>query len=346
MNGSILNRYVMGPGVDEPLTWYSGAGTSSRAWYAADNAGSVIATADQSGNSTATYDYGPYGEPITSAGVPAWGGSRYRYTGQIEVPGAETYYYKARVYDPSMGRFYQTDPTGTTSELNMYAYGGHDPINMIDPSGQDDETPDESCVGDNYCANFEAAAYPPNNAPDCGPGTGFDCWVRVDPPQAVSPGIVATISYILFRSICGVGGNSGSNVKAAYRGMVNCRSILPNGQSVGQVVRSIVSNIQIQAALGQSQFGVFIAAALPNGPEDFKNNFGPDKTGYLGAAGNFVFGAVAAGVGYSQATAELGAGFYATAIKSQPNFSNPYFEDADAAKFVPAGYATGGCMRY
>jgi len=44
--GTILNRYVMGPGMDEPLTWYSGAGTSSRAWYAADQQGSVIQTAD------------------------------------------------------------------------------------------------------------------------------------------------------------------------------------------------------------------------------------------------------------------------------------------------------------
>ncbi len=54
VNGCILNRYVMGPGTDdEPLTWYSGAGTSSRAWYAADNAGSVIATAGRGWQSRA-----------------------------------------------------------------------------------------------------------------------------------------------------------------------------------------------------------------------------------------------------------------------------------------------------
>ncbi len=44
----------------------------------------MIGYADQSGNSGATYTYGPYGEPITSSGAPAWGGSRYRFTGQIE----------------------------------------------------------------------------------------------------------------------------------------------------------------------------------------------------------------------------------------------------------------------
>jgi RHS repeat-associated protein len=135
VSGSILNRYVTGPGTDEPLTWYSGSGTASRAWYAADNAGSVLATADQNANATATYDYGPYGEPITSAGAPAWGGSRYRYTGQIEIPGAQVYDYKSRVYDPGMGRFYQTDPAGYSSDVNIYSYVNDDPINFIDSTG-------------------------------------------------------------------------------------------------------------------------------------------------------------------------------------------------------------------
>ncbi len=165
VNGQILNRYVMGPGTDEPLTWYTGAGTSSRAWYAADNAGSVIATADQDANSTATYDYGPYGELITSNGASAWGGSRYRYTGQIEVPGAQTYYYKARAYDPSMGRFYQTDPVGLMSDFNLYAYGQQDPINKTDTNGTDDDLPpvdaNNNCNGAEYCENFSLALVTP-----------------------------------------------------------------------------------------------------------------------------------------------------------------------------------------
>jgi hypothetical protein len=98
----------------------------------------------------------------------------------------------------------------------------------------------------------------------------------------------------------------------------------------------------LEGAPPPPELGLFAAAGLPNGPEDFKNIFGHDSTGYLGAAGNFAYGAVASGVDVSQITAEFGAGAYATGIKRRPHFSNPSWEDSSAAKFLPAGYATNG----
>jgi RHS repeat-associated protein len=141
-SGTTTARYVPGPGTDEPVTVYSGASLSYPNWYAADQEGSIIATANSSGTQVASFAYGPYGEPLTSAGAPSWAGARYRYTGQIVIAGAQTYFYKARMYDPSTGRFFQTDPAGFGGGVNIYAYAMNDPINGWDPTGLDD------------CANF------------------------------------------------------------------------------------------------------------------------------------------------------------------------------------------------
>jgi RHS repeat-associated protein len=128
-SGNILRRYVPGPGQDEPAVWYEGAGTSGRRWLHADELGSIVAWSDGTGNPQATYGYGPYGEQA------GWSGSRYSYTGQLMIPEAHLYNYKARVYDPGLGRFLQPDPIGYASDINAYAYTASDPVSATDPSG-------------------------------------------------------------------------------------------------------------------------------------------------------------------------------------------------------------------
>ena len=129
-NGStLLRRYVHGVGTDVPLVWYEGtAASADRRYLHADNQGSIIAWSDATPSVT-TISYGAYGEP------QAWSGSRFSYTGQIMLQEISLYHYKARVYDPSTGRFLQTDPVGYGSDVDLYAYAAADPVNNLDPTG-------------------------------------------------------------------------------------------------------------------------------------------------------------------------------------------------------------------
>jgi len=46
------------------------------------------------------------------------------------------YYYRARYYDPEIGRFVSEDPLGFKAGVNFYTYVGNNPINANDPTGK------------------------------------------------------------------------------------------------------------------------------------------------------------------------------------------------------------------
>jgi RHS repeat-associated protein len=60
----------------------------------------------------------------------------FQYTGR-ENDGNGLYYYRARYYNPSIGRFISEDPIGFRGGINVYAYVENNPVSRIDPFGLD-----------------------------------------------------------------------------------------------------------------------------------------------------------------------------------------------------------------
>jgi RHS repeat-associated protein len=109
-------------------------------FYHHDVMGSTVAsTVPGLGGAAEAYVYSDFGAPA--------GGSylAYQFAGYRYDPETGLYYVKARYYNPTLGRFLQTDPIGTGGGNNLYAYVGNDPINLIDPTGLSaQETGDDS----------------------------------------------------------------------------------------------------------------------------------------------------------------------------------------------------------
>ncbi|HWZ45991.1 MAG TPA: RHS repeat-associated core domain-containing protein, partial [Candidatus Saccharimonadales bacterium] len=131
-SGAMLVRYAQGAGIDEPLAEARG-GTNG--FYEQDGLGSVTSLSGSSGAlaDTYTYTYNSFGVLTASSGSLT---NPFQYTGRDFDSETGLRYYRARYYDPAIGRFISEDPIGfDAGDENFYKYVGNDSPNEADPTG-------------------------------------------------------------------------------------------------------------------------------------------------------------------------------------------------------------------
>jgi RHS repeat-associated protein len=139
--GAVVARYSQTQNIDEPLAMLRSGSTS---YYHADGLGSVTSLSSSAGSIANTYTYDSFGKLKASTGSLV---NPFRYTARESDTETGLYYYRARYYDQSGGRFLTEDPIGFDEGVNFYAYTENTPTNWIDPLGL------YHCVGNANC-NF------------------------------------------------------------------------------------------------------------------------------------------------------------------------------------------------
>ncbi len=137
-NGVVTRTYTYGLQRISQAQVVSGSWTTS--FYVYDGGGSVRALTNSLGAVTDAYDYDAFGNLLNKTGSTP---NSYLYRGEFFDSDLGLYYLKARWINPLTGRFMSRDPLDGTAfiprTLHKYLYAGGDPVNYVDPSGEDGE---------------------------------------------------------------------------------------------------------------------------------------------------------------------------------------------------------------
>lgn len=121
--------YLHGPNIDEPLGMER---NGQNYYFHADGLGSIIAITDTNGLKVQSYSYDAFGNPTQTTSFR----NSYLFTGREYDPETGLYYYRARYYDPMVGRFVSKDPISFAGgDANLYGYVQNNPVNWTDPWG-------------------------------------------------------------------------------------------------------------------------------------------------------------------------------------------------------------------
>jgi RHS repeat-associated protein len=124
-------RYLHGAGVDQVLAQEIAGNV---VWLLTDHLGTVRDLVNNSGAVVNHLVYDSYGQVISESNPAV--DTRYLFTGREFDSETGLYYYRARYYDQTMGRFLSEDPIGFDGkDNNLYRYVFNSPLMFNDPSG-------------------------------------------------------------------------------------------------------------------------------------------------------------------------------------------------------------------
>ena len=143
--GGAIRTYLWG--TDLSGSWEGAGGVGGLLWLnlaTANPASSCFAEYDGNGNVTglvrasdamevATYEFGPFGEPVRVSGIGALNPLQF----STKYTDTETglLYYGYRYYNSATGRWFSRDPIGERGGLNVYACICNDTLNYVDLVG-------------------------------------------------------------------------------------------------------------------------------------------------------------------------------------------------------------------
>jgi len=129
-NTLALTAHHAGSGLDRTL-WTVRGGNLQTPLSSAQN---VMAVADGTGNITDRYRYTAFGERFDLLGNPP-NRKDPSFQNRNYDSGLGLYDYRNRSFDPTTGRFLQTDPVDGDDLMNPYTFPGSNPVTNMDPMG-------------------------------------------------------------------------------------------------------------------------------------------------------------------------------------------------------------------
>ncbi|WP_197454749.1 RHS repeat domain-containing protein [Stieleria varia] len=134
--------YLYASYIDEPVLRTGGSGNR---YFHRNQQYSITALTDTSGTIQERYAYSAYGmlsifDGSGTARTSTAEGNRYTYTGREYDESMDVYHYRARMYDPVVGRFCSRDPIGRLLQaLAAYLYTDDMPLVYVDADGRSPE---------------------------------------------------------------------------------------------------------------------------------------------------------------------------------------------------------------